>query len=961
MRCRKNVRDLTDEEKQDFVDAVWALKQSGKYDQYVKDHVDAMNRATPAPVEAPNTSVRNAAHRGPGFLPWHREFLRRFEKDLRAEVPGVTLPYWDWSQDAGLADPKTAPIWDDDLMGGDGDPNDNDYVQTGPFRYNPSDPNTWKVANASGTQINDGLRRELGVNISEPATADDITAAQNTVPYDQADWNRSSSPSYRNINEGWLSINGKSPPNLHNRAHVFVGGSMLPGTSPNDPVFFLHHCFVDKMWADWQQQHPGESYVPTASNANAPPGHRLNDAMYPWSTTPADVLNYHDLGYMYDTDPPSVELDTPSLTFNDIPESETTVRAAVFSVSACENVQLEIISGPTVTSGPGNFGTPLGTFTTVTPESGESEGRLWISFTGTDPGDTASGTVTIRCTQTSEEWTIPITANTITPPTTAIDLVLDKSGSMSERSGVKTLGGNDITRMDVLKYAAPIFVNLLDDDDAIGVVSFNEDAQNATGSIDPAGVAPFGTGRANATNAIGGLTPGGWTSIGDGVALAHSRLGPLTGYDTKSTVVLTDGHENQPQYISDVSNLISERVFAIGMGTPEQLQPAALDTLTNGTGGYLVMTDRLDTDDLFRLAKYFLQILAGVKNTDIIVDPEGRLLPGEERRIPFRLTEADIRSDVIVLASAKNVFDLSLETPNGDVIDPRTAAGLSEISHVTAENATYYRMNLPVSVGTQGAYSGKWHAVLSINEDGFRRYLNHIEETDPRGYPVRETHGARYNVNVHTRSDLNLDASLSQNSREPGATLTLRARLTEYDLPVENRATVQADVTRPDTTTTTLTVDEIDPGVFETSFSALQSGVYRCTIRGEGRTLRGRRFTREQLVTGSVWNRGDHPTPLGDGIRDHDKRLCQLLKCLTRDTFAEPLEELGIDVDELRECIQKYCRSAQPPLESTRPDRERRPERREVDFQRLLSDPRIRSALSSITKATQDMESSRNE
>ncbi|HEX5847186.1 MAG TPA: tyrosinase family protein, partial [Rhodoplanes sp.] len=28
---------------------------------------------------------------------------------------------------------------------------------------------------------------------------------------------------------------------------------MAPMTSPNDPVFFLHHCFVDKAWADWQE------------------------------------------------------------------------------------------------------------------------------------------------------------------------------------------------------------------------------------------------------------------------------------------------------------------------------------------------------------------------------------------------------------------------------------------------------------------------------------------------------------------------------------------------------------------------------------------------------------------------------------------------------------------------------------------------------------------------------------
>lgn len=984
MKCRKNVADLTKQEKEDFIKAVKGMKRSGKYDQYVTGHADAAMRATPAPG---NAVRRNAAHRGPAFLPWHREFLKRFEQDLQAEVSGVMLPYWNWFEDMKLWNDNDSdeanidrienqsPVFANDFMGGDGDPSNNDYVQTGEFAYDPNDQDTWTVVDHQGnTPVDDngnpqpGLKRGFGNRINplgisqlpvesdfygDPSDPNDGLFKHSE--YDRSPWYDTNYLSFRNGLEGFAEINGKRN-NLHNRVHIWIDGDMMPHTSPNDPLFFLHHCFVDKLWADWQAEHPGSSYLPTGSESDAPPGHRLNDAMYPWSTTPAGVLNHYDLGHRYDTDPPSVELDTPNLTFTDVPESETTARAAVFSVSACENVQFEITDGPTLTSGSGSFGTLLGTSTTVTPESGENKGRLWISFTGVTAGDTAGGTVTIQCTQTGEEWTIPITANTIVPPTAAVDLVVDKSGSMSETSGVKTLGGSDISRMEVLKYSAPIFVNLLDNDDALGVVSFNQDAQQATASIEQAGASPFGTGRVNATNAIGGLTPGGWTSIGDGVALAHSRLNPLTGYDTKSTVVLTDGHENSPQYISDISSLIGERVFAIGMGTPEQLKPAALDSLTNGTGGSLMMTDTLDADDYYRLSKYFLEILAGVKNTDIVVDPEGRLRPGEERRISFRLTEADIKSDVILLVPTKDVFDLSLETPDGDVIDPGTAAGVSEISHTTAENVTYYRMNLPVSMGAQGAHSGRWHAVLSVNEDGFRRYLNHVEETDPRGYQVLETHGARYNLNVHTRSNLQLDASLSQNSREPGATLTLRARLTEYDLPVENRAMVQADVTQPDTTATTLSFDEVDPGVFETTLSASQSGVYRCTIRGEGRTLQGRRFTRERLVTGSVWNGGDDPAPSANDPGNHDAQFCRLLECLTRNAFAEYFEELGIDVDELRACIKEYCRSTQLPSEPTRSTRERRLEPGDDDFQRMLSDPRIRDALSSIRKASQDLD-----
>ena len=80
---RQNQSTLYDEKKLQFVNAVRALKANGTYDRYVKMHWDNVY----------------AGHRGPAFLPWHREFLRRFERDLQnaAQDPLLGLPYWDWS------------------------------------------------------------------------------------------------------------------------------------------------------------------------------------------------------------------------------------------------------------------------------------------------------------------------------------------------------------------------------------------------------------------------------------------------------------------------------------------------------------------------------------------------------------------------------------------------------------------------------------------------------------------------------------------------------------------------------------------------------------------------------------------------------------------------------------------------------------------------------------------------
>jgi hypothetical protein len=91
---------------------------------------------------------------------------------------------------------------------------------------------------------------------------------------------------------------------MHNRVHAWVGGSMLPHTSPNDPVFFLHHCFIDKLWADWQKLHEKDvGYQPYLPDGGAAPGHNLKDRMPPWNDkTPENVLNTRDLGYHYDND-----------------------------------------------------------------------------------------------------------------------------------------------------------------------------------------------------------------------------------------------------------------------------------------------------------------------------------------------------------------------------------------------------------------------------------------------------------------------------------------------------------------------------------------------------------------------------------------------------------------------------------------------------------------------------------
>ena len=610
---------------------------------------------------------------------------------------------------------------------------------------------------------------------------------------------------------------------------------------------------------------------------------------------------------------------TPAVNFNDVPEGQMTARAIVFSVTTCGAATFQIVSGPTAASGPGSFGT-LPSPNAAMPAAGTMttrEARLWLSHTGTTDGDITTGTVTVRLNETGEEWVIPISANTIARPTVGTVLVLDQSASMQWASGLPGL----TARNDVLKFAAPVFVNLLQEDNGIGIVAFDHDAHDRMSVQTVGPVGPFEPVRNTALGVIAAHAPNpaGNTAIGDGIENAHNMLTLATGYDERAMVVFTDGHETASKYIADVAPLINERVFAIGLGTAAQIQPAALTALTNGTGGYLLLTGAVGPDDLFRLSKYYLQILAGVTNHDIVLDPEAAIKPGQIHRIPYDLNEADIGVDVILLCETNMpLIGFALETPAGDFIDPGVAAANPSIEFVSVQGVSFYRMTLPVPIGVAGAGVGKWHVVLKVDERYYKRYLA-ASEKQPEQYQRLKAHGVRYSLSVQSYSGFRLQARLLQSGYEPGATLTIRAVLTEYGLPVEGtRARLRAEFTRPDGTTGVLVLNEEAPGtgIYVNKTVAAFSGVYPFRVLANATTLRTRNVTREHLLTGAVWEGGGNPSPTGgEEPADGKEGLCEPIACLLNRNvihsgLEKRLEELGFNLDGVRKCLKEWCRTS---------------------------------------------------
>lgn len=305
MITRRNVRSLTSDDKKRLVNGLLELKKGGKYDRYVHWHHHVMIPAVYS-WEPKDPNYRNGAHRGPSFLPWHREFLLQVEADLRSVDASLSIPYWDWTEDAG--NPLGSPLWAEDFMGGDGVSADEWRVATGAFAHKNG---AWPVPDYSSEGLpGPGLKRQFGQNrIQSLPTKEDVALALRETFYDTPPY--SPSPftiGFRNRLEGFVTPRGdsrvKEPGSqLHNRVHVWVGGNMLLMTSPDDPVFFLNHCYIDKVWADWQtlQKEDNPDGAPHyAPLTDGPPAQNLNDALKPWTRTIRETLDIATLGYEYE-------------------------------------------------------------------------------------------------------------------------------------------------------------------------------------------------------------------------------------------------------------------------------------------------------------------------------------------------------------------------------------------------------------------------------------------------------------------------------------------------------------------------------------------------------------------------------------------------------------------------------------------------------------------------------------
>ena len=157
--------------------------------------------ATSADFVAPPGMIADACRHDRFFLAWHRVYLHYFERIVRAASgdPGFALPYWGYSP----AGPRSLPAV---------------------FRGAATNP-LWTPQRVPA--VNSGTNLSASAVDAGPALA----------------------------NAGYNAFQSQLSGTPHGVVHTSVGGGCgwmsFFETAGMDPVFWLHHCNIDRLWDDW--------------------------------------------------------------------------------------------------------------------------------------------------------------------------------------------------------------------------------------------------------------------------------------------------------------------------------------------------------------------------------------------------------------------------------------------------------------------------------------------------------------------------------------------------------------------------------------------------------------------------------------------------------------------------------------------------------------------------------------
>lgn len=537
-----------------------------------------------------------------------------------------------------------------------------------------------------------------------------------------------------------------------------------------------------------------------------------------------------------------------------------------------------------------------------------------VFFANAAPSTTVNATLTIDAHNDASapaSFVRPLTATVIAGNAVDAVGVFDTSGSMSDAIP----GGG--TKMAAAIQAGKLFVSLIPPDlrNRVAATRFASTASTF-----------LGIGEVTAANQAGKvaaikdppLTPSGSTAIAAGVMTALPEFavphagGPPPNL-TKAIVALTDGMDNtafrnpadnklytisgQPAHDPSFPfNLVPTnpfvppsdvKVYAVGLGTGQNIDTAQLSDLSSGAGGFFGAVDPTKPNVTFELMKFYTQIFMDLVDTASIKDPTDTIAPGDTHVIEFDVLQGDV-SGIVVMYDIHGVrLPFWLETPKGEIVDASSVPPGFQLRSGFTDASRFLDFVLPWGDPTR--YAGRWKLIVRHDKrackgppDKKAKALGFL----PRDCSVSRT-PIEYGFAIGVGSNFRLQAFLTPAPVNVGEPIRMTGIPTEAGLQVKG-CTVTVDVTAPNGQQWLNLVlrddgahddGDADDGEYARAFTHTAiAGSYTFTFRATGFTRDGEPVLRETVRSKYVWGTVRPPGGGGGGVSDDCcKRLIAVL------------------------------------------------------------------------------------
>ena len=410
---------------------------------------------------------------------------------------------------------------------------------------------------------------------------------------------------------------------------------------------------------------------------------------------------------------------------------------------------------------------------------GGDQKDIEVTLTPADIGP-ETGQLNFQSDATAQSPTVSLTGEGIEAPIIDAFLVLDRSGSMSESAG------NSLTKMDRLKSAANLFLDLIrtGQGDKLGIVQFDSPTTDYVTHLS------LTTSINNLTmkNAVNSLVPSGWTSIGKGLELAFNELTDpsISSADHRALILLSDGEENRSPFVdpangSPTLNLPSQpniEIYTIGLGLAENMNVNLLSDLAFNSIGNAKGYFHLTNDNWYTLHKFFISIFGDTFNQYIIQDPVYAIGMGEYVTIPIYVTESD--KDLTIAYYWNNrdsKFSSEVTSPTGQVWTNQTADSMG-VEYKQGDLYSFYKFTYQNRQSWYKGRSGKW--TLKLTGSSIPLGIN------------KDT----VSVSVLSSSNLSFKPSVSKGIYSTGEPIILKAEFLDKGIPLES-GEVEVEITKP--------------------------------------------------------------------------------------------------------------------------------------------------------------------